>query len=226
MFGNNANFNLPHYSFHRHDGHFNVTPHGGVALFIHESLPFQTVDLNCALQAVAAVVQLDVPITICSLYASKNHSLTQESLSKVLDQLPAPMVVLGDFNSYNTLWGCRTTDLRDQIVEDVVNRRQLIILNNGSPTRISYNAESAKDLAISPRLASDMIWSVAPSHEDSDQCIIFVTIANNQVQNSDREILRIRKADWEMYEHHDGCANYSSVRNWSIRKTWAFSAAR
>ena len=131
-FGNNTNFNLPHYTCHCSYGHFNVTPHGGVALFIHESMPFQTIDLNCALQAVAAVVQLDVPITKCSLYASRNHNLTQESLSEVLDQLPAPMVILGDFNSYNTLWGCRTTDLRGRIVEDVVSRHQLIILNTES----------------------------------------------------------------------------------------------
>ena len=103
-FGNNTNFNLPHYSCYRRDGHFNVTPHGGVALFIHESIPFQTIGLNCALQAVAPVVQLDVPITICSLYASRNHNLTQESLSEVLDQLPAPMVILDDF-TVTTLYG-------------------------------------------------------------------------------------------------------------------------
>ena len=33
------NFNLPNYNIIRKDGTYNVTPHGGIALFIHSSIP-------------------------------------------------------------------------------------------------------------------------------------------------------------------------------------------
>ena len=68
-------------------------------------------------------------------------------------QLSPPLVMMGDFNSYNQLWGSETMDARGRSVEGVVNELDLNILNNGNSTRVSYGIESCIDLTIvSPRL--------------------------------------------------------------------------
>ena len=46
MLDTNQNFNLPNYNIERCDGHFNRRAHGGVATFIHSSLPYERIQLN------------------------------------------------------------------------------------------------------------------------------------------------------------------------------------
>ena len=203
--GKFTTFSLPHYSSIRREGHFNVTPHGGVALFIHESIPYQELNLNCELQAVAAIIHLGINITVCSIYTSRSHNLTINTLQEVINQLPTPIMLLGDFNSYSTMWGCRTTDARGRTIEEILDQNQLNILNTGTPTRISYNTESAIDLSIvTPHLATDFIWAVASSPEDSDHCPIFITkMMNVQERVQTRAFWNMKKAVWEAYEAHE-----------------------
>ena len=69
-FWNNSNFSLPQYNTVRKDGHYNKGAHGGVAVFIHNSIPFSEIGLNTHVQSVAVRVQLHREITICNLYYS------------------------------------------------------------------------------------------------------------------------------------------------------------
>ena len=66
---NSREFNLQGYNSERCEGHFNRASHGGVATFIHSSLPYERVNLNSPLQAVAVRVTLAYPITICNIYS-------------------------------------------------------------------------------------------------------------------------------------------------------------
>ena len=61
-------FNLTNYNIIRRDGTFNHTPHGGVALFIHSGTPYNVIDLNTPIQAVAVQVHLHTTVTICNVY--------------------------------------------------------------------------------------------------------------------------------------------------------------
>ena len=54
--------------------------------------------------------------------------------------------MLGDFNANNTLWGPATVDARGREVEHFINNRNINIMNNGAPTRISYDTDIAIDL--------------------------------------------------------------------------------
>ena len=56
--------------------------------------------------------------------------------------------MLGDFSAYNTLWGLTTVDARGREVELFINNHNMNIINNGAPTRISYNIETAIDLTM------------------------------------------------------------------------------
>ena len=49
-------------------GHFNVTSHGGVAIYVHQSIPTEEVVLNTEYQAVAVTVNVPQSIALCSIY--------------------------------------------------------------------------------------------------------------------------------------------------------------
>ena len=63
----NTEFRILNYSMYREDCHYNNTPHGGIAILIHQSIPYQEIPLQTTFQAVAARVQLNQLITISSL---------------------------------------------------------------------------------------------------------------------------------------------------------------
>ena len=102
-------FTIPQYAVYRRQGHHNVTDHGGVALLIHKSIPHNFLPLRTELQAIAATIYLTRPITVVSIYSSRSHRLTDALMTELSQQLPSPVLLLGDFNSYHEMWGCERT---------------------------------------------------------------------------------------------------------------------
>jgi len=197
-----STFRIPAFNIMRKDGHQNHSTHGGVALLTHSSIPCTRISLTTPLQAIAIKVHLHVLMTVCCIYTSPSHTLTHALLQQLLAQLPAPVVIVGDFNGHNTAWGCSTTNPRGTIMEEFALHNNLNILNNGAPTRISYNTESAIDLSLaSPRLTPDIEWSVFSSPADSDHCPIKLTFMHDDhVPNNHAPPNRNwKRADWGTY---------------------------
>lgn len=49
----------------------------------------------------------------------------------LINQLPKPLILLGDFNAYNTLWGNLRSDSQRKEIYDVVDDQNRFILNRG-----------------------------------------------------------------------------------------------
>ena len=96
---------IPHFNVYSKDGHYNHGWHGGVALYIHSDIPHRTIELSTDIQAVAVEVHINFKFTVCNVYNSRSHHLTQLSLQNLIHQLPQPFLLLGDFNAYHQLWG-------------------------------------------------------------------------------------------------------------------------
>lgn len=195
-------FNITNYNCLRKEGHTNYTTHGGVALFIHSSIPFHPIQLNTPLQAIAARIStVRLSVTLLSLYIPHSQKFSINLLNNILTQLPPPVIIMGDLNSHSQQWGSTATDNRGKIVEEFCNSNNLNILNDGAPTRIEYNTESAIDLSIcSPVLQPIMEWSVYASPGASDHCPIIMSIVNPQANDTiATEKYNFRKADWSLY---------------------------
>jgi ribonuclease HI len=197
------NFTIPNYNCIRRDGHLNRTPHGGVALLIHDTIPYNEIQINSPIQAIACRTTFGTTtLTICSLYSSRNHHISVDTLNDLMQQLPSPVLILGDFNAHNLIWGCAATDGRGRIVETFANHNNLNFLNNGTVTRVGYNSESAIDLSLcSPILDPILHWSVYTSPGDSDHCPIVIAIMNQQTQEYTNDTYtNIKRAQWQMYQ--------------------------
>ena len=74
-------------------GHTNIRVHGGVVIFIHETIPYQKVTLNTPLQAIAARITIGRDMTIVSIYNSRSQDISENLLSTLFQQLPKPVLI-------------------------------------------------------------------------------------------------------------------------------------
>ena len=151
---------------------------GGSSILIKSDVPQEHILLNTPLQALAMRVTLHKPITICSVYIPPKYKLTDRELDNLLDQLPSPVLLLGDFNAHNIIWGNNETDNRGKIIEDFIEKHELCILNNTKCFTYLHPASgsfSSIDLSFcSPSLFMDFSWDVAQDQCGSDHFPIFI----------------------------------------------------
>ncbi|MEW8547866.1 MAG: endonuclease/exonuclease/phosphatase family protein, partial [Candidatus Thiodiazotropha sp.] len=113
-------YNLYNYIYE--DGH---KPSGGSSILVNSTCPQREIKLSTNLQAVAVSVSLDKEITICSVYIPPNYALQSHQLDSLLQQLPSPYLILGDFNGHNMLWGCTKNNTRGEIIENFLTNNDL-----------------------------------------------------------------------------------------------------
>ncbi|GFU13599.1 RNA-directed DNA polymerase from mobile element jockey [Trichonephila clavipes] len=107
---------------------------GDVCIFTSLDVPSSALPLHTSLQAVAVRIHFTSLITVCCLYLSPNTVIHQHDLNNLVDELPAPFVILGDFNGHITLWGSAKTNPRGRQIEQVLSDHCLCLLNHEEPT--------------------------------------------------------------------------------------------
>ena len=95
---------------------------GGSSILVNSSLPQREINLKTDLQAVAVSITLEKGITLCSVYIPPSFSLRSEHLNLLLQQLPSPYMLLGNFNGHNVLWGSNDNDHRGELIEDFITK--------------------------------------------------------------------------------------------------------
>ena len=135
---------------------------GGVALVVKKPYPQRAVELKTDLQAVAVRVTINNPVTLCSLYLPPRESVTYKQLTSLVEQLPTPYILLGDFNAHSTVWGSRKTSRRGRTIERLLDKKSLCLFNNGTPTFLCRSGRrSALDLTIChPTIFAEYDWRV------------------------------------------------------------------
>lgn len=154
---------LRRYNLFRKDRVTGLHSSGGVAIVVQKTVSCREIPLNTTLEAVAVQFLLDRTITVCSLYISPAHHLHYNELEDLIDQLPPPFLLLGDFNAHNPLWGSPRRDSRGGVIERVLRSTGLCILNNSQPTYYSptTNTFTSIDLSLAhPILHDYFMWKV------------------------------------------------------------------
>lgn len=85
----------------------NVHAHGGALIAVKESISFQQIIIHEDLQVIAIKLNFNTPVTICCFYPPPQQPIEQQTFRQILRQLPAPVILVGDFNAHNPLWGGR-----------------------------------------------------------------------------------------------------------------------
>ncbi|GFW27936.1 CCHC-type domain-containing protein [Trichonephila clavipes] len=191
------------YSILRKDCNTGERACGGVALLINHATPFSPVLIHTSLQAVAVQVSIFSTITICNVYLPPNAPLNFRELKELIDQLPSPFILLGDFNAYHLLWGCQDVNSRGKVVEKFLTELDLTLLNDGSNTYFHSPTQSfsAIDLSIcSLSLLLDLTWSVLGNPLGSDHFPVVISYATPIAFATLRQPRwKFDQADWETF---------------------------
>ena len=182
---------------------------GGVSILIRKNIPQSKINISTPLQVVAISATLHKTTAICSIYIPPQDPINEEQLNNLINQLPKPYILMGDFNNHNILWGSRTTNKRGQTLEKIINNNNLCLHNRKAQTHLSSSSGtfSAIDLTLSdPATFIEYNWRV---HEDSCGSDHFpIIIENAKPGKSDPQTVsktpqwNFKKANWQAYKNY------------------------
>lgn len=178
----------------------------GAALGVQKGIPHNFVQLDTNLQAVAAAVEWPIRATFVSVYVCKKdgRKTLKDELQKLCDQLPLPVILLGDFNAHSDLWGSGHLDDRGKAIEEFLSDSNLIVLNTGDHTRIDPHdgKTSAIDLSIaSEYLARRLRWEVIDDNHGSDHFPIVVRDIDKLTRPEQKsQRWKYDVADWKKFQ--------------------------
>lgn len=194
--------NLKGFTIYSTPGPTSQRPTGGTAILVNHNTIHSRIPIQSNLQATAIRISLSRPITLCSTYIPPNSPVTTCNLEDLINQLPPPLLLLGDLNGQNPLWGGSKTNPRGKLIADVINSKDLCLLNNGSNTFLhsAHGTYSAIDISISsPDILLDCTWRVVDDLCGSDHFPITVTLSSDHVHQNTKKWL-LKKANWAQFE--------------------------
>ena len=200
MSGESTSISLRGYQVHAHYGTFDARPHGGVAVMVRQDVPCRPIILRTTLQVRAVRVGLKRPYTIASVYIPPDN-LDIRELEDLLQQLPLPFLLLGDFNGRHHLWGDAVCNSQGNALESLFLRQDVAVLNGESPTHfhIQTGTFSNIDLALSSAGAElDYTWQVMEDLHGSDHYPILLKAVDGMPTRG-VERWRLEHADWKLF---------------------------
>lgn len=148
-------------------------------------------------------------ISLFCYYDNRNiNKLSVIQLNKIIGYSKKKSIILGDFNARNAIWDKSLrndprSNQRGNIVSDFLDQSEYVILNDGSPTRISpiFNqSNTAIDLSIVHKdLYSSFEWSVATMDYGSDHLPIFLSSESIHADDSPDSFWDFKKTDWDCF---------------------------
>ena len=110
--------------------------------------------------------------TVCSIYLP----LTVEDMRELLEQLPVPMILLGNFNAHNPLWESEKMRTKVKMMEKILERYNLFCVNKKKKPTTAFNgSKSTINLSIvSLMIAQKLKWSKEYELGGSDHFLIII----------------------------------------------------
>lgn len=192
----------------KYNGHFyntHDTSKQGTAILIKKGIPYKLINVSTPLCYLAIEINLSITLTVLSLYISPQDTVTTSHLDNLILNINSPLLILGDMNGWNPLWGSPNSNKRGKIIEDFLVNSNLSVLNNGSPTHLStHNTLTHIDIGLAsisllPRCSWDTINDLYNSdHFPTKTCI---NIGANKSYNFQPKYITC-KADWTLYKNN------------------------
>lgn len=195
-------FRIPGYTSIRQDRPGNDR-HGGCAFFIHSTISYREISIQSNMECGAVEIYLtNSAISLINVYHCKQSFKIQDFLN-ILNKLTSPVVLCGDFNAHNPLWGSSHLDSKGRVIDNLLEKTDLVLLNDGNGTRINPNGSlSPLDLSfVSYELATKCSWRIHQDNFGSDHFPIVISFFESPAPVDTSNISRwnFKKADWVHY---------------------------
>ena len=198
-------FRIPGYTWHTNNVN-GQSRRGGAAILIANSVPHNRVALNTTLNCVAVRFTIGhTNISTLSLYIPPHPpNPTSQELDDLIDQLPAPILIMGDINAQHPSWGNHNSDTRGNIIDTFINKHNLTILNTGEGTRLNLRGtDHAIDLTCCTSSIHHLFdWSVSTDPGPSDHYKITLALSPRSIHHVKTYTpgWNFKRADWTKFE--------------------------
>jgi ribonuclease HI len=180
---------------------------GGLIIYIRIGLNYNVLEMeeihNIEIQGVE-IKTLNGHLKIYNTYIPPEHNITKENLKKLFPNKRT--ILVGDYNSHNTWWGCTKNNNRGKLIEEILVENNMVVLNTGQATHITSNQSklnSVIDLSISSQdLALNATHLVTNRNMGSDHYASITTI-NEEIlieNNISMKLWKLNKANWKNYK--------------------------
>jgi hypothetical protein len=151
--------------------------------FIRVGIPYRKVGMGETIEYVVVEIWDQGKKYVIINFYNPCKRLGFNELEKIEGQDVERVIWCGDFNAHNTLWGGTVVDVNGQVVEELIDARKLVCLNDGGGTRVNINSglESALDLTlVSGLLGGITEWEILRECTmGSDHYPLVITILGN-----------------------------------------------
>uniref|UniRef100_T1I2R8 Endo/exonuclease/phosphatase domain-containing protein n=1 Tax=Rhodnius prolixus TaxID=13249 RepID=T1I2R8_RHOPR len=176
---------------------------GGVVIFVRNDIYCENdVSILSDIQMIHLTVYIPTKITVCNIYLPPAIPVTKGELTRHIRALPAPYVIVGDFNAHHTMWGSTHVSPRGRMLEDILVKENIALINKQEFTHFnsSNGSLSAIDLAFSsPSLLPLLDWTVHRDLCGSDHFPIMISCANQDANLSVVPRWSLKRAQWEKF---------------------------
>jgi ribonuclease HI/exonuclease III len=212
-FGKKSNFRLRGYEVIRKDreiqGESKVSPRGGCITCIKKGIAFQQVETKSQILEVLTIkvfLSETNHITCVNIY-NPCKEFTVSTLEEICEELNGPLILCGDFNSYNVMWGSKKNDMNGRHVEEFIDNNNLVCLNDGTGTRLNIKTGklSCLDLTMmTASMAAGYRWQVLSDNWGSDHFPVVAECGNIKFQNKNacqsKPRWSLQRANWDKFQ--------------------------
>lgn len=182
---------------------------GGIAFLIKSNIMYEEITIHvsvCSPNFQYQAVRIN-GIVIVNLYNPPNIKLKASNLNEIIKQIGTKYMLIGDFNAQSPRWGSHTRNFNGKVIDEMLDEKELIVLNDGTVTRCTppQIGNSAPDLSIvSLNLANKCSWTVLfdPAQSDHYPILIEINVGNKSIVTNlyfTTKKFKTEKADWEGY---------------------------
>ena len=102
--------------------------------------------------------------TVASVYVPPSEAINELAFDRMINSFSSHFLILGDFNGHSHLWGAYQENEREKVVEKLIDRHNLILLNDSVHTRFDtyHQTSSLLDLSLLFDIAGDNIPKTSP----------------------------------------------------------------
>lgn len=199
---------------------------GGCATFVKIGLQYRIIDISSNLECLAVEIWSNQNSITVLNYHNPCQPLVLSDFDEIMEKIRCPVVWIGDFNAHNPLCGSDHRDKNGVIVEEFIDKYELVVLNDGRPTRyhIVRNTSSHIDLSIaSSNLARVGEWDVIETYTlGSDHYPILCRFGRDLRREVEKKVPRYNfsQAKWDKFQERvqslvGEIDNEGSVDNWN-----------
>ena len=146
-----------------------------------------------------SAVDLFIPsapvIRVVSVYFSPSLPFPSSQLNLFIQSSPHPLLLAGDVNAKNHLWGSSTCDSRGAELLQILDQHSLFVLNTGSPTYFSPNTFTATSSSIHHLFSG---WHTS-NDLSSDHLPIVFSLSSSLPPPTGRYTWRFTQANWPSF---------------------------